>query len=255
MVSSGSSSRRGKIFRGWGLEVNVSKAKTLPVASNYIPHPFQAPQITFWGGLSPKRDPTVGTAFGVLIWVGGQRFSRCFVEQQNTGELTNGGGVCSGDEEDCNEELGDEHGNTGGGGVSPGWLTFSKESSSRFYTCSPVSCEHEKPQVTSAYHILPGLPFLLPLSCATCSPSLPLRSLRCSIPYILTSLGIQSPIASSIIRGPSLMLVLASTCLYCSMISEASWVTSVSVSVGGTSPEGTHRMLEVIPITHLSART
>jgi hypothetical protein len=36
------------------------------------------------------------------------------------GELTNRGGVRGGDEEDCNEKLGDEHGDAGGGGVSTG---------------------------------------------------------------------------------------------------------------------------------------
>ena len=37
--------------------------------------------------------------------------------QQKTGELTNGGGLRGGDEEDANEKLGDEHGDTGGSGV------------------------------------------------------------------------------------------------------------------------------------------
>jgi hypothetical protein len=41
-------------------------------------------------------------------------------------ELTDGGGVRSGDEEDGGEELEDEHGDVGD--VSTGWLASSKES-------------------------------------------------------------------------------------------------------------------------------
>jgi hypothetical protein len=41
-------------------------------------------------------------------------------ERKKTGELTNCGGLCSGDEEDCDEKLGDKHGEAGGGVVSTG---------------------------------------------------------------------------------------------------------------------------------------
>jgi hypothetical protein len=85
----------------------------------------------------------------------GQGSAGVAMERQKTGELTNSGGVRGGDEEDCNEKLGDEHGEAGGGdGVSTGWLISSKETCLRFYTCSPVSCEHDKPQVAGAHHIL-----------------------------------------------------------------------------------------------------
>jgi hypothetical protein len=40
------------------------------------------------------------------------------------GELTDGGGMHSGDEEDCSEELEGEHGDVGD--VSTGWLMTSK---------------------------------------------------------------------------------------------------------------------------------
>ena len=57
--------------------------------------------------------------------------ARVIVEEQRTGELTDGGGACSGDEEDGSEKLGDEHGNVGD--VSTGWLMSSKGIHPRFY--------------------------------------------------------------------------------------------------------------------------
>jgi hypothetical protein len=39
------------------------------------------------------------------------------VERQKKGELTSGGSVRSGEEEDANEKLGGEHGDAGGGSV------------------------------------------------------------------------------------------------------------------------------------------
>ena len=44
--------------------------------------------------------------------------------------------------------------------VSAGWLMTSKEIYPRFYIRSLISCEHEKPQVATAYRLLPGLPIL-----------------------------------------------------------------------------------------------
>ena len=49
-------------------------------------------------------------------------------ERQRTGELTDGGGVRGGNEEDGNEKLGDEHGDVGG--VSTGWSMSSKRNPS-----------------------------------------------------------------------------------------------------------------------------
>jgi hypothetical protein len=70
--------------------------------------------------------------------------------------------------------------------------------------------------------LLPSLAH--PASCPAPSSlvALCLRSLRCVIRRLLASLGIQSPAASSIIRGPSLTFTLRMTCLHCSMASEAS---------------------------------
>ena len=41
-------------------------------------------------------------------------------EREKTEELTNGGSVHAGDEEDANENLGDEHGDAGAGGFQTG---------------------------------------------------------------------------------------------------------------------------------------
>jgi hypothetical protein len=65
------------------------------------------------------------------------------VERQKTGELTDGGSVRGGDEEDANEKFGDEHGDADG--FATGWLMSSKEIRPRFYICSLISCKHEKP--------------------------------------------------------------------------------------------------------------
>ena len=98
------------------------------------------------------------------------------MERQKTGVLTGGGsGVHGGDEEDANKKLGGEHGDAGG--FSTGWLMTSKEIYPRFYIRSLISCEHEKPQVASAYRLLPGLPvlslFSFPPPDAQPVPSLP----------------------------------------------------------------------------------
>ena len=47
----------------------------------------------------------------------GQGSDGVAVEQHGTGELTDGGGVRGGDEEDSNEKLVEEHGDAGGGPV------------------------------------------------------------------------------------------------------------------------------------------
>jgi hypothetical protein len=112
------------------------------------------------------------------------------VEQQGTGELTGGGSVRGGDEEDANEKLVDEHGDAGGGGVVVwwcvvvcgggffnGWFMTSKEIYPRFYIRSLIFCEHEKPQVASAYHLLPGLPVLSLFSFALSLDAQPVPSL------------------------------------------------------------------------------
>ena len=70
------------------------------------------------------------------------------VKRQKTGELTESGGVRSGDGEHENEKLGDEHGDAGG--VSTGWLMSSKEIRPRFYNCYLISCEHKQPGVGPA---------------------------------------------------------------------------------------------------------
>jgi hypothetical protein len=124
----------------------------------------------------------------------------------------------------------------------------------RFYICSHVSYEREKSGVGST-----PCPIRLPVPLASprraskrmwvCSFSPPttfsfplshtmhhaqpqftshslvthhLHSLRCSIRRLLASLGIQSPTASSIVRGLSLAFTQRLTCLCCSTTSEAS---------------------------------
>jgi hypothetical protein len=76
--------------------------------------------------------------------------------------------------------------------------------------------------LTTSRLLLPSLAH--PASCPAPSSlvALCLRSLRCVIRRLLASLGIQSPAASSIIRGPSLTFTLRMTGLHCSMASEAS---------------------------------
>jgi hypothetical protein len=152
------------------------------------------------------------------------------MEQQGTGELTDGGGVRGSDEEDANEKLGDEHGDAGGSSVwwwVVNWVVEVLERNlSRFYIRSLISCEHEKPQVASAYRLLPGLPVL---SLFSFPPSLDVQPVPSHFTrYLLTSLGIRSPIASSIIRGPPLTFALILACIYRSQPRLAPCIHSLS---------------------------
>jgi hypothetical protein len=74
-------------------------------------------------------------------------------------ELTDGGGVRNGNEEDSDEKLGLEHDD--GGGVSTGWLMSSKDIHRQFYICS-YFLGHEKPGAGPApYRIQPPSHWLL----------------------------------------------------------------------------------------------
>jgi hypothetical protein len=72
-----------------------------------------------------------GTMLLMSVWRSCLDHGSAGVEGQRMGELTDGGGVRSGDEEDGSEELENEHGDVGD--VSTGWLVSSKGIHPRFY--------------------------------------------------------------------------------------------------------------------------
>jgi hypothetical protein len=80
-------------------------------------------------GIEPSR-PEMGSTPCLaerlrLAFLSRRRVSRCYRGTTGTEELTDGGSVHSGDEEDGSEELEGEHGDVGD--VSTGWLMSSKE--------------------------------------------------------------------------------------------------------------------------------